>query len=153
MANAVRVVLQDEVDQLGVSGDVVKVKPGYARNYLFPRGIAVPATEANLARVDDLKKKAAQKADQRLIDAREFAKRLEVDAVKLERAMGGEGKMYGSVTAKDIEEAFAGLGLEIDRRKLELPEPIKSLGLSEVTLRVHTEVTATLRVEVVKKSS
>ena len=152
MATAVRVVLQDDVQDLGSSGDVVKVKPGFARNYLYPRGIAVPATEANLARVDDLKKKAAEKAAARLVEAREFAQKLEANAIKLERAMGDEGKMYGSVTGKDIEEAFAEMGLAIDRRKLDLPEPIKQLGLSEVKVRVHGDVTATLRVEVVKKS-
>ncbi len=152
MATAIRVVLQDTVEELGDSGDVVKVRPGYARNYLFPRGIAVPATEANLARIGDLKKQAAVRAQKELDAAKELAKKLESTAVKLERAVGDENKMYGSVTAKDIEEAFAAIGLEIDRRKLDLSEPIKRLGLSEVPVRLHGDVTAQLRVEVVKKS-
>ncbi len=151
MANAIRVVLQDSVDTLGDSGDVVKVRPGYARNYLFPRGVAVPATAANLARIGELKKQAGIRAEKRLVEAKELAKKLEASAVKLERAVGEENKMYGSVTAKDIEEAFAAIGLVIDRRKLDLAEPIRRLGLAEVPVKIHPEVTAMLRVEVVKK--
>jgi large subunit ribosomal protein L9 len=152
MANAIRVVLQDSVDTLGDSGDVVKVRPGFARNYLFPRGIAVPATEANLARIGELKKQAGIRAEKHLVEARELAKKLEASAVKLERAVGEENKMYGSVTAKDVEEAFAAIGLVVDRRKLDLAEPIRRLGLTEVPVKIHPEVTATLRVEVVKKT-
>lgn len=152
MANAIRVVLQDSVGTLGDSGDVVKVRPGYARNYLYPRGIAVPATEANLARVGELKKQASIRAEKQVVEAKELAKKLEGCAVKLERAVGDENKMYGSVTAKDIEEAYAALGLAIDRRKLELAEPIRRLGLAEVPVKLHAQVTAMLRVEVVKKT-
>ena len=152
MATAIRVVLQDAVEQLGDSGDVVKVRTGFARNYLFPRGIAVPATEANLARIGELKKLAAVRAQKELEAAKVLAKKLESTAVKLERAVGEENKMYGSVTGKDIEEAFGAIGMEIDRRKLELPEPIRRLGLAEVTVKLHSEVTAQLRVEVVKNS-
>jgi large subunit ribosomal protein L9 len=151
MASAVRVVLQDDVANLGTSGDVVRVRPGYARNYLIPRGLAAPATEANLARVEDLKRQADERAKQRLGAAQELKAKLEAASVKLERSVGEENKMYGSVTAKDIEEAYAAVGIEVDRRKVSLAEPIKSLGLHEVVVKLHPEVGAKLRVEVVKK--
>ncbi len=152
MATPIKVVLQDDVSSLGSSGDVVRVRPGYARNFLIPRGLAAPATPANLARVEELRRQAAERAAQRLTAAQETRAKLEAVSVKLERAVGEENKMYGSVTAKDIEEAFAAVGVEVDRRKLVLPEPIKTLGLHEVPLKLHPELSATLRVEVVKKS-
>ncbi len=152
MASAIRVVLQDDVANLGTSGDVVRVRPGYARNYLIPRGLAAPATEANLARVEELKRKADERAQQRLAAAQELRAKLEAASVKLERSVGEENKMYGSVTVKDIEEAYAAIGIEVDRRKVTLPDPIKSLGLHEVPVKLHPEVSAQLRVEVVKKA-
>lgn len=152
MATPIKVVLQDDVSSLGSSGDVVRVRPGYARNFLIPRGLAAPATPANLARVEELRRQAAERAAQRLTAAQATRAKLEALSVKLERAVGEENKMYGSVTAKDIEEAFAAVGVEVDRRKLVLPEPIKTLGLHEVPLKLHPELSATLRVEVVKKS-
>jgi large subunit ribosomal protein L9 len=152
MATAIKVVLQQDVDNLGTSGEVVRVRPGYARNFLIPRGLAAPATERNLARVDELKKAAAERAAKVLEAAKATAQKLEAARVKLERAVGEENKMYGSVTTKDIEEAYAAIGIEIDRRKVLLPEPIKTLGLHEVGIKLHGDVTAQLRVEVVKKS-
>lgn len=153
MATAIRVVLQEDVDNLGTSGDVVRVRPGYARNYLIPRGLAVPATNANLARVDELKRVAAARAEQILAEAKELAQKLEAVSVKLERAVGEENKMYGSVTSRDIEDAYKEQhGLELDRKRLALAEPIKQLGLTEVPLKLHPTVTATLRVEVVKQA-
>lgn len=151
MASAIKVVLEQDVDNLGGSGDVVRVRPGYARNFLIPRGLAVPATHANLARVDELKRAAEARAQKTLEEAKELAKKLEAVSIKLERAVGDENKMYGSVTAKDIEEAYAAQhSLSFDKRKLTLAEPIKTLGLAEVPLKLHPEVMAKLRVEVVK---
>jgi large subunit ribosomal protein L9 len=152
MASAVRVVLQDDVTNLGTSGDIVRVRPGYARNYLIPRGLAAPATEVNLARVEELKRQAEERAKQRLGVAQELKAKLEAASVKLERSVGEENRMYGSVTTKDIEEAYAAIGIEVDRRKVSLAEPIKSLGLHEVSVKLHAEVSAQLRVEVVKKA-
>lgn len=150
MATPIKVVLQDDVPNLGDSGDIVKVRPGYARNFLVPRGLAAPATAANLSKVEHLKKAAADKAAATLAAAKELKVKLEASSVKLERSVGEENKMYGSVTAKDIEEAYAAVGHAVDRRKIELADPIKTLGLTEVTVKLHAEVTATLRVEVVK---
>jgi large subunit ribosomal protein L9 len=151
MASAIRVVLQDDVAHLGTSGDIVRVRPGYARNYLIPRGLAAPATERNLARVEELKREAADRAKQQLGEAQQLKEKLEAASVKLERSVGEENKMYGSVTAKDIEEAYAALGIEVDRRKVTLSDPIKALGLHEISVKLHAEVSAQLRVEVVKK--
>ncbi len=153
MATPIKVVLQEDVDNLGTSGDVVRVRPGYARNYLLPRGLALPATDANLARVEELKRAAKAKADKLLGVAQETAKKLEAASVKIERAVGDENKMYGSVTTRDIEEAYRAAGVELDRKKIQLAEPIKTLGLHEVPIKLHPSVTATLRVEVVKGAS
>jgi len=152
MATQIRVVLQQDVDNLGAGGEVVTVRPGYARNYLIPRGLAMPATKGNLARVEDLKRQAAARAAEALDGAKQLKTKLEAISVKLERAVGEESRMYGSVTPKDIEAAYAAQGLVIDRRKILLDDPIKELGLSEVKVKLHQDVTATLRVEVIKGS-
>jgi len=151
MATPIKVVLQKDVDNLGRGGDVVRVRPGFARNYLVPRGLAVPATEGNLKRVDELRRIAAAQAQKALGEAKEQQQKIEAVSVKIERSVGDEGKMYGSVTARDVEMAFAAVGITIDRKKLILPDPIKTLGLAEVPIKLHPDVTAKLRVEVVKK--
>jgi large subunit ribosomal protein L9 len=151
MATPIKVVLQKDVDTLGSGGDVVRVRPGYARNFLIPRGLAVPATAANLLRVDELKKAAHVLIEKTLSEAKEQQKKVEAVAVKIERSVGDEGKMYGSVTTRDIELAFAAAGVTLDRKRIILPEPLKTLGLAEVQVRLHPEVIAKLRVEVVKK--
>ncbi len=153
MASTIQVVLQDDVENLGTSGDVVRVRPGYARNYLIPRGVAVVATKANIARIDDVKKQAAIRSAKQLEEAKEFAKKIEAVAVKIERSVGEENKMYGSVTSKDIEDAYADQGIALDRRMIQLEDPIKTLGLSEVPCKLHKEVAVSLRVEVIKKTS
>ena len=152
MATQIHVVLQQDVQNLGKSGDLVRVRPGYARNFLIPRGLAMPATAGNVARIEDLRQRARARAAKELVQAQETAKKLESLSVKIARAVGEENKMYGSVTSKDVEEAFAAIGVEIDRKKISLAEPIKTLGLSEVPIKLHHDVTAKLRVEVVKGS-
>lgn len=150
MSSPIRVILQKNVENLGQGGEIVRVRPGYARNFLIPRGLAAPATAQNLARAEDLKKQAAALAAAELAEAQALKAKLEATSIKLERAVGADNKMYGSVTSKDIEEAYSALGLSVDRKKIELAEPIKSLGLSDVEVRLHKEVVATLRVEVIK---
>ncbi len=152
MSSPIRVVLQQEVDHLGASGDVVRVRRGYARNFLIPRGLAVPATPASMARVDELKRLAAVRATELLARAKEAATKLEAVSVKISRVVGDDNKMFGSVTTKDIEEAYKAKSIEVERRKLTLKEPIKTLGLHEVSVKLHADVTASLRVEVVKQS-
>lgn len=150
MATPIKVVLQDEVDSLGQSGDVVRVRPGYARNFLIPRGLAAHATAGNLARVEDLKAKAREKASAAKAEAVGLKGKLESVSVKISRQVGAENKMFGSVSARDIEEAFENAhGLKFDRRKVKLTDAIRKLGLSEVKVQLHPEVEATLRVEVI----
>jgi len=131
MATATKVLLQADVENLGSGGEIVRVRPGFARNFLLPRGLAVPATAGNLARVEDLKKAAAGRKQAEMIEAQELAKKLEGSAVKITRAAGDEGKMFGSVTSKDIGDAFEKLGVTIDRKKIQLAEPIKTLARSK----------------------
>ena len=153
MATQIHVVLHEIVRNLGESGDVVRVRPGYARNYLIPRGLAVPATEGNLARVDELKHLAVARAEKARDDAKELAKKIESRSIKISRTVGEQKKMFGSVTARDIEEAYEAIGIKIDRKKIQLEEPIKQLGLTEVPIKLQSDIEATLRVEVIKASS
>lgn len=153
MATMIQVVLQSDMDNLGKSGDVVRVRPGYARNFLIPRGLAMPATKGNIARIDEIKRQAAARTAEELSEAQAVAKKLEAVSVKIARAVGEENKMYGSVTSRDIEEAFRAAGVAVDRKKIHLPEPLKELGLAEVEVKLHPKVSAKLRVEVVKATT
>ena len=151
MATNVKVLLKTNVDNLGSGGDVVKVRPGFARNFLLPRDFAVPATAGNLQRVEELKRTAAQQAQEELSKAKEFEVRLGAVSLQIERAAGDEDRMWGSVTSRDIAEAFERVGIELDRRKIHLPEPIKHFGPAEFTIRLHHDVNASLKIDVVKK--
>jgi len=150
MATQVKVLLKKNVESLGQGGEVVRVRPGFARNFLLPRGLAVHATAGNLARVEDLKRAAATEAAETLKVAKDLEAKLNAVSVQIERAAGDEDRMWGSVTSKDIEDAFLKVGVTIDRRRLQLPEPIKRFGAVEVPLKLHHDVTASLKVEVTK---
>lgn len=151
MATQIKVLLKNDVPSLGTGGEVVKVRPGFARNFLLPRGLAVPATAGNLARVEDMKRQVAAQAKAELEAANAAAAQLGSASVTIARAVGEEGKMYGSVTTKDIEEAFAAAGVKVDRKKVVLADAIKTLGTFEVPIKLHASVNATLKVNVVKK--
>jgi len=151
MANQIKVLLKNDVVNLGTGGEVVRVRPGFARNFLLPRGLAVPATAGNLARVEDLKRHVASQAKQELEQANAAAAQIAGVSVSIARAVGDEGKMYGSVTTKDIEDAFAAAGVKIDRKKIVLSDALKALGTFEVPIKLHANVTATLKVTVAKK--
>jgi large subunit ribosomal protein L9 len=151
MATQIKVLLKNDVPSLGTGGEVVRVRPGFARNFLLPRGLAVPATAGNLARVEDLKRQVAGQAKQELEQATAAAAKIAGVSVSIARAIGDEGKMYGSVTTKDIEDAFTTAGVKLDRKKIALAEPIKTLGSFEVPIKLHANVTATLKVTVTKK--
>jgi large subunit ribosomal protein L9 len=151
MATQIKVLLKNDVPSLGAGGEVVRVRPGFARNFLLPRGLAVPATAGNLARVDDLKRQVAAQTKQELEVANALAAQISAASASIERAIGEEGKMYGSVTTKDIEDAFAKAGVKLDRKKIVLAEPIKTIGTFEVPMKLHASVTATLKVTVTKK--
>jgi len=151
MATPIKVVLQHDVEGLGHGGEVVRVRPGYARNYLIPRNMAERATAGSLARVDALKRAAKAASERRLVEAKEFAAKLSGMSVRIARTLGAGDRMYGSVTARDIEQAFSELGVTLDRKKMVIGEPMKELGTFEVPFRVHPEVTVQLKVEIVKK--
>ncbi len=143
-----KVILREDVQNLGKSGDVVKVKPGYARNYLLPRKLAVEATEENM-RVLEQERRAQQRRDLReKASAEQQASRLEATSLTVKRRAGEEDQLYGSVTAADIAEELAARGIEVDRRKILLEEPIKKLGQFQVEVKLHREVTARLNLSV-----
>ena len=153
MATNVKVLLQADVNNLGSGGEVVRVRAGYARNFLLPRGLAIPASAGNMKRVDELKRAASARQKQEKDVAQDLGQKLTAaGGVRIERAIGEEGKMYGSVTTKDIEEAYARLGVAVERRRIQLADPIKQLGSYEVPLKLHADVLVALKVEVVKKS-
>ena len=151
MATQIKVLLKNDVANLGTGGEVVKVRPGFARNFLLPRGLAVPATAGNLARVEDLKRQVASQAKAELEAANAAAAQISAASVTIQRATGEEGKMYGSVTTKDIEDAFAAAGVKLDRKKIVLTDPIKTIGSFEVPIKLHASVNGTLKVTVAKK--
>ena len=146
-----QVILREDMDNLGKSGEVVSVKPGYGRNYLIPRGLAVVATEQDVARVAHEKRVIAARNAKLAKDLQSQADRVSQVSVSIPVAVGEEDKMYGSVTGRDIVEALQEKGVTIDAKKLDLPEPIKTLGLTEVPLKLGHGVTATIKVWVVKK--
>lgn len=146
-----QVILREDMDNLGKSGEVVTVKPGYGRNYLLPKGLAVSATEADVKRVAHEKRVIAARNAKLAKDAQAEADRLNQVSVSIAVAVGEEDKLFGSVTARDIADAYKEKGVAVDSKKLVLPEPLKSLGLSEVPVKLSHGVTATLKVWVVKK--
>jgi large subunit ribosomal protein L9 len=143
-----KVILREDVDNLGKGGELVEVRPGYGRNFLIPRGLAVLANAKNVRELDHQKKVAEAKAAKLKQSAEAVAKRLAETPVTLKRKVGEQDKLYGSVTALDIVEALAGRGLQIDRRSIDLPEPIKTVGDHEVPVKLHREVVGKARVKV-----
>jgi len=144
-----RVILREDVHQLGRSGEIVTVKDGFARNYLLPRKIAVPANEKNVRQVEHDKAVISTRQAKLKGSAQEQAGKLEALSLKIARKVGQQDKLYGSVTALDIAEVLTAQGHKVDRRSIHLPEPIKSLGVHQVELRLHQDVIAKVSVEVV----
>ncbi len=143
-----KVILADDVRGLGHRGDTVTVKPGYARNFLFPQGMAYEASTANLRRLSEEKKKYDEKTLQEKGVASGVAKQVEGLTIVITKKAGDGGHLYGSVTASDIADALSAKGIEVDRRRVELAEPIRRLGAHTVHVRLHRDVAATLNVEV-----
>jgi large subunit ribosomal protein L9 len=145
------VILREHVDHLGKRGEIVKVSDGYARNYLLPRKLALPATDGNRKHVERERKIMETREAEEKSQAEVVAARLSTIDISIARRVGETEQLYGSVTAADIAEFLKGKGFEIDRRKLILPEPIKSVGEHDVPLKLHREVTVPLKVKVVKE--
>ncbi|MDA8160733.1 MAG: 50S ribosomal protein L9 [Desulfobacteraceae bacterium] len=144
-----QLILKQNVDNLGEEGDVVKVKPGYGRNFLMPQGLAISASKGNLARLEVEKVAIEARKQQQRQDAESIAKRIEAQALTIEKRVGEENKLYGSVTSSDLADRLAEQGLVIDRRKIVLDEPIKRVGETEVTVKVGYQVLAKLKVNIV----
>lgn len=146
-----QVILKERVENLGEPGDIVAVKPGYARNYLLPHGFAYEATAANIKRIEGEKEKLAAKAAGQLADARSRAGAIENISLTFHARAGEEGRLFGSITSADIAERLAEQGVEVDRRHIELEEPIKALGVFNVPIRLHAEVRPEIKVWVIKE--
>ena len=145
----VRIILRQDVENLGEIGDIVDVKPGYARNYLLPQGFAYEATPANLKRHEEERKHLVNRSLRDRDRAEKVAEKLEGVSVTLKVKAGEEGRLFGSVTTSDIAEALGGQRIEIDRHIIRLAEPIKQLGVYKVPVRLHAEVQPEISVWVV----
>ena len=145
----IEVILREDIKTLGRAGEMVRVKPGYARNYLLPQGLAYEATEGNRKRIAAETRLRAAKDQAERTEAERMAGTLSGLTLTLKGKAGEEGKLFGSVTSQDIAEALASQGYSFDRRRIELEHPIKTTGTHAVSLRLHPEVHAELRVSVV----
>ncbi len=148
-----KLILREDIENLGKGGELVEVKNGYGRNYLLPRGLAVLANPKNVRELDHQKAVAEAKAAKVKASAQAVAKRINETPVSLKRKVGEQDKLYGSVTALDIVEALAARGLQLDRRLLDLKDPIKTLGDFEVPVKLHREVDAKVKVKVEAEAS
>lgn len=150
-----KVILRQNIETLGSMGEVVTVKDGYARNYLLPRGMAYVATEGNMQVLEQERKRLQVKMNRELKDAEALAAQLEKheNAITIPMQVGEEDKLFGSVTKEMIAEKLAEKGFNIDRRKIEIDEPIKVLGIYTVKIKLHTDVMAKVKVWVVRLES
>lgn len=148
-----QVILRKDVENLGKIGDVVQVKGGHARNFLIPRGVAYAATKANLARLAEERRILEQRSLKEQRIAGDQAAKLDGFRVTATVIVGEEDRMFGSVTSQDIAELLREKGIDVDRRKIQLEEPIRALGEHEIPVKLHADVTATLIVEVVKEKT
>jgi large subunit ribosomal protein L9 len=151
MPATIQIILQSDVANVGKSGDLVKVRPGYARNFLLPRSLAVPATAAQVNRIGHDKVVALARAEKARKEALELAARINGISVTISRPVGDGDRLFGAVTLKDIHAAVVAKGFTIDRKAMHLADPIKTLGAFEVPVKLMADVTATIKVEVAKK--
>lgn len=144
-----QVILRDRIENLGNAGDVVDVKPGYGRNYLIPKGLAYEASPANVRRLEAERAAQGRRDAETLDQARQQASAIEGVSLTFHARAGQEGKLFGSITSADIVEKAAEQGVQIDRRQIELDEPIKSLGVHSVPVRLHSQVRPEIKVWVI----
>jgi large subunit ribosomal protein L9 len=146
------VILKEDVPKLGHRGEVVKVAEGYGRNYLLPKKLAIEATTANRAVIEQMKQSAVRKSAVEKADADALAKQLDGTALSFQRKAGEKDHLFGSVTSSDIAEGLERKGFNIDRRKIQLDEPLKSIGEFEVPIRLHRDVISKVKVTVEKEA-
>lgn len=144
-----KVILRENVESLGKTGDIVKVSDGYARNYLLPRNMCVVADDTSVKAIEHHKRSLARKSERETKDAKELAKKLEQFSVTLARKVGENEKLFGSVTNADIAEALVKGGFQVERRQISLADPIKQLGVFTVPVKLATDVAAQVKVWVV----
>ncbi len=148
----VEVLLREDVEHLGRRGQIVRVKAGYARNYLLPRGLAVLATSANVKAIEQERQLLARREARERAQAEELVERLRDLVLVFPRKVGDQDLLFGSVTAMDIAHALAERGIEVDRRKILLEHPIKYLGEYMIPVKVHRDMTAEIRIQVVREA-
>lgn len=152
MANKyMKLILREDVDKLGDSGDIVEVRAGYGRNYLIPQGKAMMATEGALKQVERMKESAARRAEVTVENAQEMAERLETASVTIPVSVGEDERIHGSVTNQDVADALAERDINIDKRKITLDQDIKTLGEYTATVNLISEIKAQVKVWVVKE--
>ncbi|HKD01769.1 MAG TPA: 50S ribosomal protein L9 [Terriglobales bacterium] len=147
------VILKEDVAKLGSRGDVVKVTEGYGRNFLLPRKLAIEATAGNKAVIEQMKAAAVRRSAKEKSQAEDLAKQFDGVSVNFQRRSGEHDQLFGSVTSGDIAEALGKKGFEIDRRKIQLHEPLKTLGEFTVPLKLHKDVTAHFKVVIEKETA
>ena len=150
MATHLQVVLREDVHNLGKTGELVRVKPGYARNYLLPRGLAAIATRGNIEQIEHEQKAAVARATKLKASAEAEASKLNGVTVTVTKQVGEGEKIYGSVTTKDVAEELKKQGIVVDRKKILILKPIKALGDHEASVKLGPQVSATIKVVVVK---
>ena len=147
------VILKEDVSKLGARGDVVKVTDGYGRNYLLPRKLAIEATPGNKAVIEQMKAAAVRRSAKEKSQAEELAKQFDGVSVSFQRRSGEHDQLFGSVTSSDIADALAKKGLDVDRRKIQLHESLKTLGEFTVPIKLHKDVTAHFKVVIEKEAT
>lgn len=148
MATHWQVVLKQDVDKLGAAGELVRVKPGFARNYLLPRGLAAVATGENIKQIEHERRIALAVSEKQKKFAEGAAAQIEGMSIEIRMQVGEGDRLYGSVTTRDVAQALNSRGIEVDRKKLQLPDTIKTLGEHQITLKLGHEVSATFKVVV-----
>jgi large subunit ribosomal protein L9 len=150
---SIEVILKEHVEHLGRRGEIVKVADGYARNFLFPRKLALAVTAENKKQIERERARAEARDAEEQMTAQALATRIEAIEVSIGRRVGENDTLYGSVTSADIADALSGRGLPVDRRRIQLAEPLKALGDHTVPVKLHREVTAQIKVKVVPAST
>jgi large subunit ribosomal protein L9 len=143
-----KVILTKDLENLGKAGALVEVKPGYGRNYLLPRQLAVPATEKNIRQLEHEKAGILSRASKERTNMTAMAQKLSAIEVKFTRKVGEQNKLFGSVTSKDVHEQLAAQGYEVERKQVHLPEPLREIGTFEVQVKLHPDVVAKVKVTI-----
>jgi len=147
-----KVILTKDVEGWGTIGDIIDVKRGFARNYLIPKGYALEATENNIKHIQEILKQKRRKLEREKAKAEELFKKLDGMVIEIAKPVGTTGKLFGSITTNDIVEALKEKGIEIDKKKIMLRNPIKNLGGFNIKIRLHPEITATIKLNVVPEN-